>query len=509
MGLRYAVGKLKTATTVQAKSVAAEQLLEAGELGRIFLRKMVREEHGQHLATALDLLQRENSWTALPTVLERLVGEADDRAKSNLAAAAGELLEHVPPDERVRFAGPLPRLYTSVADDEDFSRTRSAGVFVKLFPAWWQSDGRAMDRFLGVNYASAYLEGYLQVASESPNEEVRLWGLSQLVAFAAHDPSLKAWWTFDNAVDGLVPDRSGNGHAGRISGAILQPGKYGRALKFDGKDDFVRVSDTPALSGGPGAGLTVSVVFKLDEVAGYNGLVETQWDGTTGDWGLYAQNGRLSYYSEATGNDFHLAGGNVRPDQWHHAVFTMKQTDETFELRMFLDGEGSAARTATAAISAETPGDVFFGARMYNNSESKGFGKPWIDDIRIYRRVMPAEEVRLLAPGRYLGDAHTAAKPEVVERLVRQLIDLAGDGTMRPRILAAAVGRAWRSVGDGQRPAHEPAARRYTAFVQTLRDRGLLQPFLEEPVNTLVADWFGGDKEAFQAWHAGTEDVAE
>src|SRR6056297_1915335 len=54
--------------------------------------------------------------------------------------------------------------------------------------------------------------------------------------------SLVAYWSFD-ALDGEVfADESGNGYNGTSNGAALVGGIKGKALGFDGLNDFARVS---------------------------------------------------------------------------------------------------------------------------------------------------------------------------------------------------------------------------------------------------------------------------
>ena len=51
--------------------------------------------------------------------------------------------------------------------------------------------------------------------------------------------SLVGYWNFDEDSGDVASDVSGNGNDGTIHGAKLVDGKYGMALEFDGKDDYV------------------------------------------------------------------------------------------------------------------------------------------------------------------------------------------------------------------------------------------------------------------------------
>lgn len=56
------------------------------------------------------------------------------------------------------------------------------------------------------------------------------------------DPeSIVGAWLFDEGRGDITEDFSGNGNDGKIVGAKWVQGKFGRALEFDGKDDWVEV----------------------------------------------------------------------------------------------------------------------------------------------------------------------------------------------------------------------------------------------------------------------------
>ncbi|MFQ6061937.1 MAG: hypothetical protein ACE5J9_02015 [Methanosarcinales archaeon] len=50
-----------------------------------------------------------------------------------------------------------------------------------------------------------------------------------------------AEWHFDEGSGNIVKDTSGNGNDGTIHGAIWTTGISGKALRFDGNNDYVEV----------------------------------------------------------------------------------------------------------------------------------------------------------------------------------------------------------------------------------------------------------------------------
>ena len=59
---------------------------------------------------------------------------------------------------------------------------------------------------------------------------------------AQGDDGLVGGWHFDEGSGSVAKDSSGNGNDGTIHGATWVDGKFGKALSFDGEDDYVSVT---------------------------------------------------------------------------------------------------------------------------------------------------------------------------------------------------------------------------------------------------------------------------
>ncbi|MFQ6055938.1 MAG: hypothetical protein ACE5J3_08170, partial [Methanosarcinales archaeon] len=86
-------------------------------------------------------------------------------------------------------------------------------------------------------------------------------GLSANVQ-AQSDEGLVAEWHFDEGSGGIVKDSSGNSNDGIIHGATWVDGKYGKALRFDGVNDYVEISDNPSLYFSSGESFSVTAWIK-------------------------------------------------------------------------------------------------------------------------------------------------------------------------------------------------------------------------------------------------------
>ena len=72
---------------------------------------------------------------------------------------------------------------------------------------------------------------------------VLVLGSAAGVATADITSGLLVYWPFDEGAGSIVLDATGNGHDGTFNGAPQWvDGKYGKALHFDGVDDYIQTS---------------------------------------------------------------------------------------------------------------------------------------------------------------------------------------------------------------------------------------------------------------------------
>ncbi|MGC8981520.1 MAG: LamG-like jellyroll fold domain-containing protein [Minisyncoccia bacterium] len=168
----------------------------------------------------------------------------------------------------------------------------------------------------------------------------------------------------------------------------LVDGKVGKALSFDGVDDYVEVPDSPSLklvSAG-----TIAVWVYQRTAAEFKGgickAVTTAWIYT--DYGIVQRNAQGWYGVIANGISSNSIGVALSSlNTWYFLVFTW---DGTY-LRLYVNGK--LAKSGTQTI---TP-------RISNNPFRIG---PWgtitntidglIDEVRVYNRALSAEEIKVL-----------------------------------------------------------------------------------------------------------------
>ncbi|WEL19814.1 LamG domain-containing protein [Candidatus Nanohalococcus occultus] len=168
----------------------------------------------------------------------------------------------------------------------------------------------------------------------------------------------------------------------------------GKALEFDGVDDYVRIPDSSTLSGGPDATITASTWFKTPSSSNTQRILEKQWGAGNGDWGMMVRDSELEYYSENIDGvqDYTLDGGDVEPGKWHNGAFVLNQPENS--LKLYLDGRLVAEDSSTGLISRDTSGNVYIGAMVYNNQNPQAYFNGTIDDVRIYPYALGREQIQ-------------------------------------------------------------------------------------------------------------------
>ena len=214
------------------------------------------------------------------------------------------------------------------------------------------------------------------------------------LSYAIIDPaSIVGVWLFDDGKGDTAKDSSGNGNDGILTnGPVWVEGKFGKALRFDGTDDYVSVDDTDELSGGDGKKLTVVVWFKTTKISGPDNtpLVVKYLSAQEKDWGLTVDTGKLkfAYETGGAGTDFEVGapsmGGVVELDKWYHGAFALDGTD----VKVYLDG----AEGAAATIPTETPNtevNVEMGAVVYRSNYYEGI----LDEIAVFNTTLSEEDI--------------------------------------------------------------------------------------------------------------------
>ena len=183
----------------------------------------------------------------------------------------------------------------------------------------------------------------------------------------------------------IMHDCSPMGNNGRIYGATWVEGKFGKALKFDGVDDYVNVSHNDVFNM---SNFSVVMLFNPESFTNPN-------SGYKGHW-IY-KNQYIAIITNSNGNVevrtidsggaiVGLYSISLELGNWYLVAYTVS---EGGEMKLYINGVLDASTTFSGPPTSNTNA-LRIGSAYDLNYAAKGK----IDEVRIYNRVLSAEEIR-------------------------------------------------------------------------------------------------------------------
>lgn len=129
-----------------------------------------------------------------------------------------------------------------------------------------------------------------------------------------------AYWSFGEGSGKLLKDHSGKNNNGQIVGSPnWVKGKSGKAIEFDGKDDFIVVSNNDSFNFGRYDSFTISLWIKYAPKEDWQGILQKFNGSYAFDIGIQPDN--ALYFAIYDGiNISKLIIGDIS-GQWHHCCF--------------------------------------------------------------------------------------------------------------------------------------------------------------------------------------------
>lgn len=198
---------------------------------------------------------------------------------------------------------------------------------------------------------------------------------------------LVAAYGFEELTGDQADDSSGQGNDGLISGAHrTREGRFGNALYFDGRSDWITVNDTDSLDLTTGMALELWV-YPIRTMSGWHcPLLKEQTNGLV--YSLCANtDANQPSTSVHINEDQTLAGGTALPQrQWTHLAATYDGATQ----RLYVNGSEVASQPLSGSIAISS-GPL----RIGGNSVWGEFFNGFIDEVRIYDRALTASEIQI------------------------------------------------------------------------------------------------------------------
>jgi len=204
----------------------------------------------------------------------------------------------------------------------------------------------------------------------------------------AEEPDLVAHYTFDEGSGTVLHDHSGNGNEGRTHNARWVRQGEGYCLEFNGVDSYVDC--------GRGSSLDLRDVITLEawiypsrRVQGEPGILGKHF---TSFLLTYYRDGKCWWYIDEGANN---AKSLLTAGAWHHVVGTFDGTT----LKLYVDGKLTNSQTSRHP-AINSGGNFFIGCVVGDpNAEDPAYTHTTyfpgrIDEVSVFHRVLPAEEVQ-------------------------------------------------------------------------------------------------------------------
>ena len=209
-----------------------------------------------------------------------------------------------------------------------------------------------------------------------------------MTLYALRDDSCVLHLPMNEGSGSVVYDYSRYGNNGQIVGANWTTGKFGKALSFDGVDDYVEVPDSDSLEGMEE--LTISIWAKWTDKT----TPSEQWlYRKRGCYSLRQQNGIINYIVIYGQTDTVYINPNyeIIEGEWHNFVIVYDSVDKTLDF--YVDG---LLHTHGTNKDGGLVGSSSYNLRIGAYGDAHFFFNGIIDEVRIYNRALSEEEIKSL-----------------------------------------------------------------------------------------------------------------
>ena len=199
--------------------------------------------------------------------------------------------------------------------------------------------------------------------------------------------SLVAAYTFEEGSGTTVTDVSGMGNHGTLSGAIwTTSGRYGKALSFDGVNDWVTIPAAASLN--LTTGMTLEAwVYPTTTLTNWRAVLVKEGSGHA-PYYLYASS---SYANRPAGGGF-IGGGyqelsgetTLVAQTWTHLALTYDGATQ----RLYVNGLQVASRAQSGAMAVSTGALRIGGDSLWGE-----YFQGRLDEVRIYNRALTASQI--------------------------------------------------------------------------------------------------------------------
>lgn len=233
---------------------------------------------------------------------------------------------------------------------------------------------------------------------------IALAGLPAGVQAQGADDGLVAEWHFDEGSGSIVADSSGNGNDGVIHGATWVEGKYGKALSFDGVDDYINCGNDGSLKRS-NTDFTIEAWIKLNGYSSSWAEAILSNRAPSGGFGsLFFVRGEKDALNKRKVTFDTSVGTESGPPRMVFGI-TQLQLNRWYHVAATFQYKGGGANEATIFVNGIAENTATL--REIGNPDAQPTRIGWehsqnvdydfngiIDEVRVYNRALTADEIK-------------------------------------------------------------------------------------------------------------------
>ena len=210
------------------------------------------------------------------------------------------------------------------------------------------------------------------------------------------DDSCVLYLPMDEGNGSVVYDKSERNNDGTVYGAVWADGKYGKALYFDGVDDYVEIADSPSLRFGAGD-FTIAFWGFIDPATPNHGGFIAKGAASRA-YGVDNEptycirptyGGRVAFYIENGVSLAYIHAYDLWDGEWH--FYAGVRDGDT--LRFYVDGVEVGTRNITGFGSTDNDHNLVIGRQVSTGGKIL-LGA--IDEVHVYNRALSEGEIEWL-----------------------------------------------------------------------------------------------------------------
>jgi hypothetical protein len=216
---------------------------------------------------------------------------------------------------------------------------------------------------------------------------------------SAAKAELVGWWRFDEGSGTIVTDLSEYGNNGTLQGdPQWVNGKFGKALQFDGVDDYVEIPHADILT--VDNEVTVMAWINVERLGfsdadNYQGIVAKS--NNPRSYSLYTQgSGTLHFSTTSTATNAYVgssSSGQVPLNEWVHVAAKVEDGGHVY----YINGEPSGTGGSDIVLPGTDDTSPVVIGRTGEGANRSLLGM--IDDVRIYNEALTQEEIQAIMQG--------------------------------------------------------------------------------------------------------------